>query len=152
MARQVSDGSSSGVAFYTLGAMVLGLCVLFIKDRKQKNQKNRFVSSETDYTEERGDYSHPEGPNLGFESNETWLQTPQQRATSLVKTDLLHRGHRKGGKLLIVMVGMPGSGKTLIARKVARYLRWISYRTRSFSIAKYRLDRYGSKTSDYFSF
>ena len=42
----------------------------------------------------------------------------------------VHVGHIKGGKLLIVMMGLPGRGKTYIARKVARYLRWISYRTR----------------------
>ncbi len=54
------------------------------------------------------------------------------------KTDLLHTGNMKGGKLLVVMVGLPGRGKTYIARKVSRYLRWISYRTRVFSLAKYR--------------
>lgn len=51
------------------------------------------------------------------------------------KTDLLHKGHSKGGKLLVVMVGLPGTGKTYISRKVARYLRWINYRTRAFSLA-----------------
>jgi hypothetical protein len=29
-------------------------------------------------------------------------------------------------------------------------LRWISYRTRAFSIAKYRLDRIGPMTADFF--
>lgn len=53
-----------------------------------------------------------------------------------IKTDLLHKGHSKGGKLLVVMVGLPGRGKTYISRKVARYLRWISYRTRAFSLAR----------------
>lgn len=52
------------------------------------------------------------------------------------KTDLLHKGHSKGGKLLVVMVGLPGTGKTYISRKVARYLRWINYRTRAFSLAR----------------
>lgn len=52
------------------------------------------------------------------------------------KTDLLHKGHNKGGKLLVVMVGLPGRGKTYISRKVARYLRWINYRTRAFSLAR----------------
>jgi hypothetical protein len=99
---------------------------------------------------------------------------------------------RQGEKLLVALVGLPNSGKTLIARKISRseqlttscsyltaqppcsplhsstiakqcsayviwplcthhilppspsthtlfrYLRWISYRTRAFSIAKYR--------------
>lgn len=43
-----------------------------------------------------------------------------------------------------------GRGKTYIARKVARYLRWISYRTIAISLAKYRLERVGSKSADFF--
>ncbi|CAM9587050.1 unnamed protein product, partial [Choristocarpus tenellus] len=67
------------------------------------------------------------------------------------KTDLLHKGHSKGGKLLVVMVGLPGRGKTYIARKVARYLRWISYRTRAFSLARYRIKLCGERqTADFF--
>ncbi|CAM9132046.1 unnamed protein product [Phaeothamnion confervicola] len=49
------------------------------------------------------------------------------------------------------MVGLPGRGKTYIARKVARYLRWISYRTRAFSLARYRIERCGARQSaDFF--
>jgi broad specificity phosphatase PhoE/adenylate kinase family enzyme len=59
-------------------------------------------------------------------------------------------GNGKGEKLIIALVGMPNSGKTYIARKISRYLRWISYRTRAFSIAKYRLDRLGTKSAEFF--
>ena len=59
------------------------------------------------------------------------------------KFDLLHTGHNKGGKLIIVMVGLPNRGKTYICRKVARYLKWINYKSRVFSVAKYRLDKLG---------
>lgn len=71
--------------------------------------------------------------NVGFGTDPTW--TKKNRPD---KKDLLHTGS-KGGKLLIVLVGLPGSGKTFIARKVSRFLRWISYRTRVFSVATYRL-------------
>jgi hypothetical protein len=51
-------------------------------------------------------WDHPEGPNIGFESNSSWLTTKESRGKA--KIDLLHRGHTKGGKLVIVMVGLPG--------------------------------------------
>ena len=154
--------SSENVRFGTYvglsTAVSLGLFLL-MKTRKRRSQKNRFSSEITmrphnAFGNDLSDLgSHPEGPNLGYESNETWYnQSAQnQRRSASVKCDLLHTGHRKGGKLLICMVGLPGSGKTLIARKVARYLRWIAYRTKTFSIAKYRLDKLGSKTADFFN-
>ncbi|CAM9901538.1 unnamed protein product [Scytosiphon promiscuus] len=83
---------------------------------------------------------HPEGPNIGPGSGPNWFQRDSDLPP---KTDLLHKGHSKGGKLLVVMVGLPGTGKTYISRKVARYLRWINYRTRAFSLAMYRNARCG---------
>ena len=72
-------------------------------------------------------------------------------STVPAKTDLLHTGHLRGGKLVICTVGLPGRGKTYMAKKVARYLRWIKYRTRVFSLAKYRLDKMGNKSSEFFN-
>eukprot|EP00904_Undaria_pinnatifida_P009679 jgi/Undpi1/5841/HiC_scaffold_2.g01115.m1 len=85
--------------------------------------------------------THPEGPNIGPASENNWFQKDRDLPP---KTDLLHKGHSKGGKLLVIMVGMPGTGKTYISRKVARYLRWINYRTRAFSLARYRNARCGT--------
>ena len=64
--------------------------------------------------------------------------------------DALHKNHMDGKKLVIVMVGLPGAGKTRIAMKIARYLRWINVRTRAFSLAKYRLDQVGRKPAFFF--
>lgn len=75
--------------------------------------------------------------NIGFGTDPSWLIRAKDENV-IGKTDLLHTGNSKGGKLVIVMIGLPGCGKTYIARKVSRYLRWISYRTRVFSVAKYR--------------
>ena len=86
---------------------------------------------------------HPEGPNIGFLSDPSWLSRGR-RGNSTVQSA------GKGDKLLVALVGLPNSGKTYIARKISRYLRWISYRTRAFSIAKYRLDRLGTKTAEFF--
>ena len=120
---------------------------------------------------------HPEGPNIGYNSNNSWFSRDTSSTVIADKLDQLHNGHMKGEKLIIVMVGLPGRGKTYIARKIARYLRWISYRTRgwkniviklpshqysssrcfdfasfnaAFSLAKYRLDRLGTKTAEFF--
>lgn len=49
--------------------------------------------------------------------------------------------------MCLLQVGLPGRGKTYIARKVARYLRWINYRTRAYSLARYRIERCGARQS-----
>ena len=86
--------------------------------------------------------SHPEGPNIGPQSDANWFSRDPAYPE---KTDLLHSGHAQGGKLVLVMVGVPGRGKSYIARKVARYLRWINYRTRVFSLARMRQEQFGTK-------
>ncbi len=47
-------------------------------------------------------------------------------------------------RLALVMVGLPARGKTHIARRVARYLSWLGYRTRVFNVGNYRRQRVGS--------
>ena len=47
-------------------------------------------------------------------------------------------------KLAFVMVGLPARGKTFIARKIARYLSWLGYRTQVFNVGSYRRARLGS--------
>eukprot|EP00968_Pinguiococcus_pyrenoidosus_P021931 scaffold2963_cov250-Pinguiococcus_pyrenoidosus.AAC.12 len=91
-----------------------------------------------------GSLLHPEGPNIGAQSERHWFSKDPHYPE---RTDLLHTGHAQGGKLVIVMVGVPGRGKTYIARKVARYLRWINYRTRVFSLARMRQEQFGQKQS-----
>ena len=79
----------------------------------------------------------------------TWL-SKSSREQQPSNTDIIHKLHAEEKKLVIVMVGFPGRGKTYISRKIARYLRWIEYRTRVFSIAKYRLDKLGNRTAEFF--
>ena len=40
--------------------------------------------------------------------------------------------------LVMVMVGLPGCGKSFIARKLERFLHWKGYATRAFNVATYR--------------
>ena len=89
---------------------------------------------------------HPDGPNVGYVSGSSWMD----QELLPTKVDKLNETLGRG-KLVVVMVGFPGMGKTNIAMKIARYLRWINFRTRVFSIAKYRLDKLGHKTADFFN-
>ena len=38
--------------------------------------------------------NHPEGPNIGFNSDQSWMRNESQGPA---KIDLLHQGHTKGG-------------------------------------------------------
>jgi adenylylsulfate kinase-like enzyme len=108
------------------------------------------ISRSNSTSDEKLDNSE-EQLNIGFGSDPSW--TEKKARDSKLKAerkDILHTGHSKGGKLVVGLVGLPGSGKTYIARKVSRYLRWISYRTRVFSLAKYRLEKVGSKKASFF--
>ncbi len=48
-------------------------------------------------------------------------------------------------RLALVMVGLPARGKTYIARKIARYLSWLGYATRTFNVGEYRRAIAGAK-------
>ena len=48
-------------------------------------------------------------------------------------------------RLAIVMVGLPARGKTYVARKLARYLNWLGYRTRVFNVGEYRRRELGAR-------
>lgn len=47
-------------------------------------------------------------------------------------------------RLALVMVGLPARGKTHMARRVERYLRWLGYKTRTFNVGNYRRERLGT--------
>jgi broad specificity phosphatase PhoE/predicted kinase len=54
-------------------------------------------------------------------------------------------------KIALVMVGLPARGKSYIARKLARYLRWRGHETRVFNVGMYRREILGSqKRHDFF--
>lgn len=53
-------------------------------------------------------------------------------------------GRARSEGLALVMVGLPARGKTHIARRVARYLRWLGVRTKVFNVGNYRRKHLGS--------
>lgn len=46
-----------------------------------------------------------------------------------------------GECLVLCMVGLPARGKTYLAHKLERYLRWIGFSTKSFNIGNYRREQ-----------
>ncbi len=48
-------------------------------------------------------------------------------------------------KHALVLVGLPARGKTFVARKIARYLAWLGYDTRTFNVGEYRRAIAGAK-------
>jgi broad specificity phosphatase PhoE/predicted kinase len=53
-------------------------------------------------------------------------------------------------KIALVMVGLPARGKSYLARKLARYLRWLGHETRVFNVGMYRRELVGSRKSHEF--
>ncbi|MCB9591801.1 MAG: 6-phosphofructo-2-kinase/fructose-2,6-bisphosphatase [Sandaracinaceae bacterium] len=54
-------------------------------------------------------------------------------------------GRATAGRIALVMVGLPARGKTHMARRVARYLRWLGVGTRVFNVGNYRRQHLGSR-------
>lgn len=59
-------------------------------------------------------------------------------------------GRAEAARLALVMVGLPARGKTHMARRVARYLRWLGVRTRVFNVGNYRRRHLGSHKDHHF--
>ncbi|KAL9129997.1 MAG: hypothetical protein Q9175_007138 [Cornicularia normoerica] len=53
-------------------------------------------------------------------------------------------------RIVVVMVGLPARGKSLIAQKVVRYLRWLSIHAKAFNVGSYRRQDTPQPTADFF--
>ncbi|GAM21785.1 hypothetical protein SAMD00019534_049600 [Acytostelium subglobosum LB1] len=53
----------------------------------------------------------------------------------------------ESNKIVVVMVGMPASGKTFIARKIRNLLNWMGVMAKVFTVSDYRRNRVGAKQS-----
>jgi 6-phosphofructo-2-kinase / fructose-2,6-biphosphatase 2 len=47
--------------------------------------------------------------------------------------------------LVVVVVGLPARGKTFIAQRLCRYLKWLGFETKSFNVGDYRRQSFGSE-------
>lgn len=57
--------------------------------------------------------------------------------------------HEAGSKLIIVMVGLPASGKSYIAKKLCRYLNWLQHKTQVFNVGDRRRTASSSTNSSF---
>lgn len=48
-------------------------------------------------------------------------------------------------KVVLVMVGLPARGKSFLAGKIGRYLRWLGHDARVFNVGNYRRERVGQQ-------
>lgn len=65
--------------------------------------------------------------------NSFWyLDNPSTR----IKKDV-YSGPYEGKKTVLVMVGLPGRGKTYMAKKVSRYFKWLGYSSEVFNCSDY---------------
>jgi 6-phosphofructo-2-kinase/fructose-2,6-biphosphatase 2 len=53
-------------------------------------------------------------------------------------------------RICVVMVGLPARGKSLIAQKVVRYLRWLSIDARTFNVGQYRRTNTPNPSAEFF--
>ena len=68
-------------------------------------------------------------------------QDVKSRPRQLYSTVSGHLYH--AGKICIIMVGLPGRGKTLRSERIVRYLDWLGVPSRAFHLANYRRDFLG---------
>lgn len=54
-------------------------------------------------------------------------------------------------QICVVMVGLPARGKSLIAQKIVRYLKWLSINAKSFNVGSYRRADTPQPTAEFFS-
>ena len=130
------------------------------RERSSNPRDENLEEDEVNLLKNDGRDEQNDQSNIGFGTDPSWFHQEQENHSngsgnshsnvSKKKCDILHTGNRTGGKLIIAMVGLPGSGKTFMSRKISRFLRWISYRTRVYSLAKYRLEKFGTMNADFF--
>lgn len=71
-------------------------------------------------------------------AEESTASLSSARTSAWSALDSTCEGKWHAGRIAVIMVGLPATGKTFTARNLCRYLRWLGIRTRLFSVARYR--------------
>ena len=57
---------------------------------------------------------------------------------------------KDSNKFAIVLIGLPGTGKSFLSRKLQQYLNFYSINTKAFNVGEYRRKTIGNVTTDFF--
>ncbi|KAH0607763.1 uncharacterized protein H6S33_002797 [Morchella sextelata] len=80
------------------------------------------------------------------EDGEEFQQVECMIATNFPDNDL----QVEDSHICVVMVGLPARGKSLIAQKIVRYLKWLSVNAKSFNVGSYRRADTPRPTAEFF--
>lgn len=69
-----------------------------------------------------------------------------QKSLRPQRSKRMHRVDRQ--KLIIILVGLPGRGKTFLCNKLMCYLNWLGHTTRHFNVGQYRRKAKGDDLQD----
>lgn len=83
-----------------------------------------------------------------LESEESWDQgqgdeDPTNKVLIARHSNSLNRAIVQKNKLIIIMVGLPGRGKTFLCNKLKCYLNWLGHQTAHFNVGNYRRKQKG---------
>ncbi|KAH9086564.1 hypothetical protein LEN26_019991 [Aphanomyces euteiches] len=83
------------------------------------------------------------GGDLVTQEHQTRQKDGGHRSTLSYPVSMTNDAQQRSGKLLIVLVGLPGRGKTFIGHVLARHLTWMGHATRVFNVSEYRRNMVG---------
>ena len=118
-----------------------------------QNQHHARTSSQQAYLD-RHDSQAATGLKRAFDG-EILAGTTEKRALSRAEGvcgdgTAVDNYQKSAQKLAIVMVGLPARGKSYIAKKLCRYMKWLQYETKLFNVGNKRrqLNRAGEKPQE----
>ncbi|ETW06822.1 hypothetical protein H310_02967 [Aphanomyces invadans] len=78
------------------------------------------------------------GGDLVTQEHQMRQQDGGHRSTLSYPVSMANESQQRSGKLLIVLVGLPGRGKTFLGHILARHLTWMGHATKVFNVSEYR--------------
>lgn len=114
----------------------------FWRSKWSKKPSRRARGSESDSPFSSRSNDHAFSPELAAynapeHSKHIYFKDLKLPATDDSEEEDMHK-HVARQKLVIVLVGLPGRGKTFLCNKLLCYLNWLGHETRHFNVGQYR--------------